>query len=249
LGVFNAITGAGYASGPLSLALLGTDGWAPFLVGIVGFVGCALILSFTASSLTSFDDGERHGSALHFWVLAPSLLLAVTVASATQQSMYSLLPVFGTGYQLAEATLATLVSVMSIGNIVLQIPLGLMAERFGGRKMIIACALINMTGALLLPFIVTTPLQWPLLLVMGGVGYGVYTMALVDMGNRFSGSALVAGNAAFGLMWGVGGMIGPPSAGFFMQEFGPVGLPAMIAALSAILVGFSTFRSFTRRRA
>jgi hypothetical protein len=72
---------------------------------------------------------------------------------------------------------------------------------------------------------------------MGGVGYGVYTMALVDMGNRFTGSALVAGNAAFGLMWGVGGMIGPPSAGFFMQTFGPVGLPAMIAVLSAILVG------------
>ncbi|HTM78925.1 MAG TPA: MFS transporter [Devosia sp.] len=249
LGVFNAITGAGYASGPLSLALLGTDGWAPFLVGIVGFVGCALILSFVANSLTSFDDGERHGSALHFWVLAPSLLLAVTVASATQQSMYSLLPVFGTGYQLAEGTLATLISVMSIGNIILQIPLGLMAERLGGRKMIIACALVNMTSALLLPFLVTTALQWPLLLIMGGVGYGVYTMALVDMGNRFSGSALVAGNAAFGLMWGVGGMIGPPAAGFFMQTFGPVGLPAMIAVLSAILVGFSTFRSFTRRRA
>jgi MFS family permease len=249
LGVFNAITGAGYASGPLSLALLGTDGWPPFLVGIVGFFGCALILSLTAGKLTSFDDGERHGGALHFWMMAPALLLAVTVSSATQQSMYSLLPVFGTGYHLAEATLATLISVMSIGNIVLQIPLGLMAERLGGRKMIIACALTNMTGALLLPLIVTTPLQWPLLLIMGGVGYGVYTMALVELGNRFSGSALVAGNAAFGLMWGVGGMIGPPSAGFFMQTFGPVGLPALIAALSAILILFSTFRSFVRRRA
>lgn len=248
LGVFNAITSAGYASGPLSLALLGAEGWPPFLVGIFGFTGCAMILSVTAKGLTRFDDGERHGSALHFWRMAPALLLAVTVASATQQSMYSLLPVFGSGYRLTEATLATLISVMSVGNIVLQIPLGLIAERVGGRPMIIACALTTMIGALLLPVIVTTPLQWPLLLVMGGVGYGVYAMALVDLGNRFSGSALVAGNAAFGLMWGVGGMVGPVSAGFFMQILGPVGLPAMIAALSAVLIAFSTFRSFVRRR-
>jgi MFS family permease len=248
LGVFNAITGAGYASGPLSLALLGTDGWAPFLVGIIGFFGCALILSLTAGKLTSFDDGERHGGALHFWVMAPALLLAVTVSSATQQSMYSLLPVFGTGYHLPEATLATLIGIMSIGNIVLQIPLGLLAERVGGRKMIIACATTNLCGALLLPLLVTTPLQGPLLLVMGGVGYGVYTMALVELGNRFSGSALVAGNAAFGLMWGVGGMIGPPGSGLLMQFAGPAGLPAVIATLSAILIVFSTFRSLMRRR-
>jgi hypothetical protein len=80
------------------------------------------------------------------------------------------------------------------------------------------------------------------------VGYGVYTMALVEMGNRFSGSALVAGNAAFGLMWGVGGMIGPPTAGFSMQMVGPAGLPILIAVLSGFLIVFSTFRSFVRRR-
>jgi MFS family permease len=248
LGVFNAITGAGYATGPLSLALLGTDGWPPLLVGIFGFLGCAFILFITASRLNSFDDGVRHGGILHFWMVAPTLLLAVVVSSANQQSIYSLLPVFGAGYHLPETTLATLIGVMSIGNIVLQIPLGLMAERVGGRKMIVACALTNLTGALVLPFIITTPLQGPLLLVMGGVGYGVYTMALVEMGNRFSGSALVAGNAAFGLMWGVGGMIGPPTAGFIMQMVGPAGLPILIAVLSAILIVFSTFRSFVRRR-
>ena len=242
LGIFNAVTGAGYASGPLTLAVLGSGGWPPFLVGSLGFCGCALILHFAANRFGRFDDGARHGGVLHFWLVAPALLLAVVVAAATQQSMYSLLPVFGKGYLIGEATLATLISVMSVGNIVLQIPLGMLAERFGGRRMILLCAATNMTAALLLPVIMATPLQWPVLLLMGGVGYGVYTMALVELGNRFSGSALVVGNAAFGLMWGVGGMIGPPGSGLLMQIAGPVGLPAVVVMLSAVLIAFSVVR-------
>ncbi|MGB3540195.1 MAG: MFS transporter [Mesorhizobium sp.] len=247
LGIFNAITGAGYASGPLALALLGSEGWPPFMVGIGGFFACAVLLYLTANRFDRFDDGARHGGALHFWLVAPTLLLAVTAAAATQQSMYSLLPVFGKGYGLDEATIATMVGILSIGNIVLQIPLGMLAERVGGRPMILACAATNICGALLLPLMVATPLQWPLLLVMGGVGYGVYTMALVELGNRFSGSALVAGNAAFGLMWGVGGMIGPPGSGLLMQFAGPAGLPAMVATLGAVLIAFSIVRTLTRR--
>lgn len=243
LGIFNAVTGAGYASGPLALALLGSEGWPPFLVGILGFTGCAAILYLTANRFSRFDDGGRHGGALHFWLIAPTLLLAVTVGAATQQSMYSLLPVFGKGYLLPEATIAALISVMSVGNIVLQFPLGMLAERFGGRNMILACSLTNLVCASFLPLIVTTPLQWPVLLMMGGVGYGVYTMALVELGNRFSGSALVAGNAAFGLMWGVGGIIGPPGSGFLIQTIGPVGLPAVVVLLNVILIGFSMLRS------
>lgn len=246
LGIFNAVTGAGYASGPLTLAVLGTEGWPPFMVGILGFTACAAILYLAANRFDRFDDGVNHGGALHFWLVAPTLLLAVTVAAATQQSMYSLLPIFGMGYALGEATISTLISVMSVGNIVLQIPLGMMAERFGGRRMILACAAANMAGALLLPLIVTTPLQWPVLLVMGGVGYGVYTMALVELGNRFSGSALVAGNAAFGLMWGAGGIIGPPGSGLAMQMIGPAGLPAIVVMLSVILIVFSVVRSRLR---
>jgi hypothetical protein len=87
------------------------------------------------------------------------------------------------------------------------------------------------------------------LLIVGGVGYGVYTMAMVELGSRFRGSALVAGNAAFALMWGVGGIIGPAGSGFVMQQAGAAGLPAVIAGLSALLVLFAAYRAARRRQA
>lgn len=250
MGAFNTVLGAGYAAGPLVLTAVGTAGWIPFLVGIGGFTLCAAILRSVSSSLAGFeDDGRSSGGFFGFARLAPALLFAVLVSAAIQQGTYALMPVFGSAYGLPERVLAALVMALSLGNIFLQIPLGLLAERFGGRAMIIFCALATAVCAALLPLLITTPAIWLVLLVMGAVGYGVYTMALVELGTRFKGTALVAGNAAFALMWGAGGIVGPPGAGTLMQFIGPLGLPVVIGGLDILLVTFALYRSSVRRAA
>ena len=251
MGFFNTVTGAGYAIGPMSLAVVGSDGWPPLVIGILGFTLCAVLLSVTTRGIAGLDEepsGQKASGVLGFWMLAPTLLVAVFVSAANQQGIYSLMPVFGASYGLGEARLATLITVMSIGNIILQFPLGMMAERFGARTMMMACALTNLGLVLTLPSLIQSNAVLPVLLAMGGVGYGVYTMTQIELGNRFKGPQLVAGNSAFGLMWGVGGIAGPPGAGAMMQSIGPTGLIVTIAALSLLLIGFSFYRSATRKR-
>lgn len=250
MGVFNTLMGLGYAVGPLTLAFAGTEGWTPFAIAIAAFVICAAVLTVVAAGLPGFEAEEDGGDTglLRFARAAPALLVAVLVSAAAQQSTYSLMPVFGAAYGLREAALAALVTALSAGNVLLQIPLGLGAERIGGRAMIIVCATGTGLCALLLPVVIQTPFAWPLLLVMGGVGYGVYTMALVELGSRFHGQSLVAGNAAFAVMWGLGGIIGPPGAGALMQVAGPNGLPLVLASLCGLLVAFAGYRAATRRR-
>ena len=249
MGMFNAATGLGYASGPFALSLLGSDGWPPLMIGVIGFLGCTLLIAWTASDIAGFGDGSApaRGGVVGFWLVAPGLLTAVTVSSAVQTSTYSLIPVFAAAYGADEARRAALASVMSLGNILLQVPLGLLAERHGYRAMVLVCALTTGTLALLLPQLVTTPLVWPLVLAMGGFGYGVYTMSLVGLGNRFRGADLVAGNSAFALMWGAGGIAGPPASGLAMQHAGPAGLPAVLSLLSYGLVAFTAWRVLARR--
>jgi MFS family permease len=231
MGVYTAIVSAGFAAGPLSLILVGSEGWPPFLVGIVAFAVCGMCLAAVLPRLPKVDDGGGEASVRSFLPHAPVLLLAVIVAAAFEQGVLSLLPVYGLGHGLGEAAMSGLLGVLIAGNIALQVPLGLAADRLGPRSVLIVCSAGTALGCLLLPLVIGTVLQWPLAFMWGALSYGIYTVALVELGERFSGAMLVAGNAAFALMWGVGGMAGPPATGALMDSIGIQGLPVGFALL------------------
>jgi len=60
-------------------------------------------------------------------------------------------------------------------------------------------------------------------------------MALIELGDRFTGGLLLAGNAAFALMWWVAGLVGPSAVGGAMDLAGPIGLPLVLGAGFAVL--------------
>lgn len=246
MGLYTAIVGAGFAGGPLTLYLVGTTGWAPFAIGIAAFLVCVVILVVIGPRLPTMLDDHAAVPLKSFLHLAPALLMATAVAAAFEQTILSLLPVYGAAYGIAAVTMSALLAVMISGNIVLQLPLGLLAERVSPRLLLIACAAISAAGAAMMPLFIATPVIWPLLFVVGATGYGIYTMALIELGNRFTGSALVAGNAAFAVMWGLGGIVGPPGAGFAIQAFGPQGLPVVLMAMCVGLVAFALYRENVR---
>ena len=90
--------------------------------------------------------------------------------------------------------------------------------------------------ALSLPVVVLTPLLWPVALLLGTCAYDVYIIAMTVMGDRFQGRDLVAGSAAFAAMWGVGGIIGPPLAGFALDLLGPSGIAYTMATIYGGLI-------------
>lgn len=244
---YTAVVGAGFAAGPLTLLLVGTAGWAPFAIGSSAFALCALTLLVGGSRLPAWESSHDAPSLGSFVFLAPALLLAVAVTSGFEQSMLSLLPVYGAAYGIAEATVAALLTLMIAGNIVLQYPIGMFADRYAARLVMIACAAVTAALSAMLPLVIQTPLIWPMLFVIGATSYGIYTSSLIELGNRFRGQALIAGNSAFALMWGVGGIVGPPGAGSAIQLVGPQGLPLVLTALCLLLVAFALYRERLRR--
>jgi predicted branched-subunit amino acid permease len=71
---------------------------------------------------------------------------------------------------------------------------------------------------------------------MGATAAGIYTVALAELGERFSGHDLVAGTAAFSTMWGLGALVGSLSAGWSIAAFGPDGLPFSMAAVFLVFI-------------
>lgn len=243
MGIYTTLISAGFAAGPICLLVVGTQGWPPFLVGIVAFVICGLCLGAVLHRLPDMKgEGGRHVSVFGFLPLAWVLLAAVAIAAGFEQGVLALLPVYGTSHGIAETTMSALLAVMIAGNIAFQIPLGLLAERGSARAVKFGCVVTAAVGCALLPVVVETPLVWPFVFLWGAVSYGIYTMSIIELGERFSGQMLVAGNAAFAMMWGLGGIIVPPVAGGAIDVMGPSGLPVTLGAICLLLAVLSIVR-------
>ncbi|MBN9253060.1 MULTISPECIES: MFS transporter [unclassified Mesorhizobium] len=242
MGIYSTIISAGFAAGPLCLLAVGTEGWPPFLVGIGAFLFCGALLAVVVRRLPRINEAGDNVSVLGFMPLAWLLLSAVVVAAGFEQAVLALLPVYGIHHGIPEAGMSALLSVMIAGNIAMQVPLGLLAEKLTARLVRFVCLLMTILGCLLLPILIETPLIYPCLFVWGAVSYGIYTMSIIELGERFSGSALVAGNAAFSLMWGVGGIVVPPLTGSVMDVIGAPGLPVALGGICALLAVATVFR-------
>jgi MFS family permease len=210
---------------------------------------CGLILLLALPRLPGMVDDKHPTSVMGFARLAPLLLLAVFTASAFEQGLLSLIAVYGEAYGSSEQRISTLLAIFIAGNVALQVPLGALAERAGAERIMLLCAVSAVLCCLIVPYLFASPLIWPIAFVWGAVAFGVYTMALIQLGERFSGAILITGNAAFALFWGVGGIAGPPLTGAFMDLVGVQGMPLTLGLLSGILALCLVSKITLRRRA
>ncbi|SDA83245.1 MFS transporter [Sinorhizobium sp. NFACC03] len=236
MGLYSSIVSGGFAIGPLSLGLVGTEGWSPFLIGIVAFLLCGMILLAVVPRLPDMPQDGEATSVGAFLALAPLLLFAVFTAAAFEQILLSMFATYGATLGSAEERIASLITCFIAGNALLQVFLGRMAEQMGSMRTMLFCVLVSLVGCLLLPWAFNSWLVWPLVFLWGGVSFGIYTMSLIQLGERFTGQALIAGNAAFAVAWGLGGIVGSPATGLAMQWLGHRGLPLALGFLSCVLV-------------
>jgi len=244
MGIYATVMSLGFCVGPFILPLTGFDGWPPFMVGIVCFIVAGLIMLPLRRRLPEFEK-TAHGSVYRFMTLAPTLLLAVLSAAYFDQVVLSFLPLYALYFGFPQATASFALGILIVGNVFLQIPLGWLADLTSRRTVMLACTITTLAGCILLPFAIQSIwLLWPLLFIWGGAAFGVYTVALAGLGDRYSGAMLLTGSAAFGLMWGVGGIIGPAFAGGAMQLWGPVGLPLILGIPFALFTFMLLWRHF-----
>lgn len=236
----------GFAGGPAILALMGSQGFAPFAVCIAAFILCMAIIG-TARGLPDISHGNAPESAFRMILVAPVLLAAVAVTAGFEQGALSLLPLYAGDHGYSAEKGAWLLTAMVGGSIAVTPIAGWMAETIGARRSMVWLAAAAALGAPLMTLLIETPLIWPYIALWGGTYFGIYTVALVEAGERFAGPSLVALNAAIGIMWGIGGLTGGPAAGAAMDLFGPEALPAMFTLLFGALALAAWLRSRSRQ--
>lgn len=247
MGIYATMLSLGFALGPTILLFTGTSGVAPYLAGASLFALAAIPLLLAGPNIPNIE--EKPGSrVLPFMVAVPAATFAALTFGAIETGGFALLPVYGLRSGFSESGSAALVSWMAAGNVVTQIPLGLLADRVDRRRVLLLCATIGVLGCILMPLTITTPpLFYTVLFVWGGFTGGLYTVGLAHLGARFHGHDLASANAAFVMLYSTGLILGPPFVGVGMDAVGPNGFAF---ALGAMLFAYATLvlvRLTTRR--
>ena len=235
LGIYAACISAGFGSGPLLMQVTGVGGWTPFVVA-AALVLVALGAISMARGDSPYLDPMGHKSPLPYVRAAPLAILAGLMYGAIETGIFGLLPVYGVRSGFGEGMAAAQLTVIAAGNILLQYPVGWLADKTPPRRVLMLCAVTGVLGGALLPALKDSVLMWPLLFVWGGTITGMYTVALTMLGQKYTGLALASANAALIVAYNAGAMGGPPLLGQAMDLVDPDGLAYGLAGFFVIFV-------------
>lgn len=249
LGIYATGLAVGFAVGPLLFSVVGSEGILPFIVGAAIILLAAIPIFMARRESPELDERPNHHFVRYVW-LVPMASAAAFVFGSVQAGGLSLFPIYATREGFNESQAALLLTVMGIGNMVFQIPIGLLSDRMKDRRTMLALmAFAGVCGTLALPFLVDSwILVAALLLFWGGLVSGMYTVGLTHLGSRLKGADLVSANAAFIFCYAMGTIAGPQAVGISMDVAGTDGFAWALAVFFGLYVVLYGFRFVFRAK-
>lgn len=246
MGIYAGMVALGMALGPLVLQVVGVYGPVPFLTGaaLSLLVAVPLLPSWRTAPRIRVDRESGFAAVV---VAAPLAMFAAFACGLGEQVAFSFLPVYAVNAGVSAETGALWLSAFVLGNVVLQWPIGWLADHADRRLVLAGCTMVS---AVLVIGLALIPAQWAgtigVVMLWGGVSFSIYPVGLALLGQRFRGGDIARANTAFSLIYVVGGLVGRPTAGAAMDIFGPSGLGGSLAIFYAA-AGVAALMAWRRR--
>jgi MFS family permease len=246
--IYGVAVAGGFSLGPLVLSITGTEGFAPFLVSSAIMLLSALPL-LPVVRISPSLHGEQAGGLLHYFALARLPMLMGMLYALTEGILLTFLALYGKAQGLTETRTLYLVAVLGIGGMLGQLPIGWLADHMNRLLLASLSILFAAVAAIAIPVAIGLP-TWSLILVvaLGAAMTAIYTIGMVMVGEQFKGADLAAASALYGLMFGVGSILGPLVGGVAMNTFPSYGVPISIALLYVAFLPFPVIALLRNRR-
>ena len=187
IAIFGVVVSAGFALGPLILSWTGTEGWTPFLVTIAVLLIAAGVLASALGAAPRLR-GKTSGPLARYVLLAPVAMFGYFVFAAGDAVLLTFLPIYAVGIGLEEAEAVRLLTVLAVGSMALQYPLGWLADRVSNYAIVTVVTVVLLAGSLVLPAALAHPaIAVAFMFLYGGALGGLYTLSLVLLGRQFRG--------------------------------------------------------------
>ena len=242
MGLFAMMIGLTFMAGPALLSALLAVGLGLSSAGwvAVALVALGLVLLWPVQ-LPPAAPPPADGSLVGWrgtWAAlraAPVVMLTGFVGGFFESGLAGLLPLYGLMLGFSAALSALLVSASGLGSTLLAVVAGEGADRLPMQRLRRACAAACMAATCALPLVPSwPPLAGVIAFAWGGAGAALYTLAMVQIGARHQGVALVNSTAVLVLAYTAGGMLAPAAGGLMLQWAPGLGFPALLLGVAAL---------------
>ncbi len=233
------------AFGQYFLDLYPIDSLQPFI--LASLLCCAGIVPVAMTRAKSPEIHEpevkRAGEVL---VESPFGFFGCIISGLMLSSIYSFGPNFALSHDVSPAGL---MSIIIMGGVLLQVPMGRLSDVFDRRSVLMILAGLTIIPCLIIPHVVDqkTPLMITAFL-LGGLSFTLYPLSVTHACDRINSKVLTSVTAVLLMAFGIGSVLGPLISPYFMLWYGSVGLFYYVAMMSGLLVvvGFASIRLFPK---
>ncbi|MCR8723560.1 MFS transporter [Frigidibacter sp. ROC022] len=181
--------------------------------------------------------------------ISPLSCMGMFLLGGVFAAQFGMSSVWGAKAGLSIGQISVFVSVIYVGGLVLQYPIGWISDRTDRRRMILILAVLAGFGGLIGTFANGIFALWLISgFLLGGLSNPLYALCLAYANDYMEREDMPAASAGFLFINGVGAIFGPLLTGWMMDGFGTWAYFLFMAVLMFALAGYAAWRTTQRSR-
>lgn len=237
VGLFQMLLGTSLILAPTILAWLGPKNpnamWLALALIVIG-----VLLTIPMPRIDADHGGDDVTGWRTQWQTAiayPLILIAGFVGGFFELGIASQLPIYGLALGFSASAATLLIATSGAGSALIMLPAGAAADKFSPNRLTQLCIVLLIAAGLLVPVVMTVPaLAWVLAFVWGSAGGALYTLSMIEIGQKYGGTRLINVTALLVLGYTLGGLLGPPLTGIAIELSAQWALGVLYTALPVI---------------
>ncbi|TCS82437.1 MFS transporter [Tepidibacillus fermentans] len=236
--------GIGFGIGPLGLILLRYGHWVPFIVAVFLFILIFMTILLLKNEMPE-QSQETHTEKryLQVYSLAGIGLMPMFIYGFLEATLNSSFPIYGIRTGIRETVVSTLLSSFVIGSLIFQLPLGIVSDKFGRKKVLTLVTLIGGILFGLVPFTNSNYGLFSIFILAGGLVGSLYSLGLAYVSDLIPISLLPTANIIATIHFGIGSIIGPYLGGAVLSN---ISADSLFYLIAFVVISFAIFACIGR---
>ncbi|MEH7109584.1 MFS transporter [Bacillus sp. JJ1764] len=241
ISLYGLFFGIGFALGPLMTPMVKINEALPFIVSsVLCFIGWVFVFSIknefpeqTVTINSFLTTIKQFRKALKFGWIA---FLPPLVYGFLESSLNGSFPVYALRRDIDVSSVSLVLSAFAIGSIITQLPLGVLSDQYGRRKILMTVLFLGFCSFMFASFLEKSTIGLFVAFLASGMLVGsTFSLGISYMSDLVPRELLPTGNLLCGIFFSLGSLTGPIFGGLFIKYFQNVSYFYIISTLLLIV--------------